>query len=108
MAVLVVLLTRNQFINYNDSTIEDFILVYRNTYGTEPNEWTFLGYDIANYFLQALVKDGTAFQNFFALNQSRGLSRSFSFKRVANLNGFENKGLRMVKIENYYFTELKE
>lgn len=100
--------TRNQFINYNDSTIEDFILVYRNTYGTEPNEWTFLGYDIANYFLQALVKDGTAFQNFFALNQSRGLSRSFSFKRVANLNGFENKGLRMVKIENYYFTELKE
>jgi len=100
--------TRNQFINYNDSTIEDFILVYRNTYGTEPNEWTFLGYDIANYFLQALVKDGTAFQNFFALNQSRGLSRSFSFKRVANLSGFENKGLRMVKIENYYFTELKE
>lgn len=100
--------TRNQFINYNDSTIEDFILVYRNTYGTEPNEWTFLGYDIANYFLQALVKDGTAFQNFFALNQSRGLSRSFSFKRLANLSGFENKGLRMVKIENYYFTELKE
>ena len=100
--------TRNQFINYNDSTIEDFILVYRNTYGTEPNEWTFLGYDIANYFLQALDKDGTAFQNFFALNQSRELSRSFSFKRVSNLNGFENKGLRMVKIENYYFTELKE
>ena len=98
--------TRNQYVEYSDSVTQDFVLVYRNTYGTEPNEWAFLGYDVANYFLASLAEKGTAFQNFLSEESYRGLSRNFNFKRSGSLNGMENKGLRMVKIENYQFTEL--
>jgi len=98
--------TRNQYVEYSDSVTQDFVLVYRNTYGTEPNEWAFLGYDVANYFLTSLAEKGTAFQNFLSEESYRGLSRNFNFKRSGSLNGMENKGLRMVKIENYQFTEL--
>ncbi|MBD80826.1 MAG: hypothetical protein CL840_18060 [Crocinitomicaceae bacterium] len=96
---------RNQYIEYSDSTTEDFILVYRNTFGTEPSEWAFLGYDIATYFMNSLAKNGTGFQNFFKENTYRGLSRNFAFKQAGSINGFENNGLKLVEIENYQYQE---
>jgi LysM repeat protein len=97
---------RNQFCDFQDTTKQNFVLEFRNTYQTEPNDWTLLGYDIANYFVSALANKGTAFQNFFSELKQSGISKEFNFKRVSSTSGFENQGLKMVKIENYQYIEL--
>ncbi|MGB0404333.1 MAG: amino acid ABC transporter substrate-binding protein [Salibacteraceae bacterium] len=97
----------NQYVNYADSTTQEFVMVYRNTYETEPTEWAFLGYDLASYFMNALSKYGTAVQNYFDENSYEGLSKNFDFKRNGVAEGFENSGLRVVKIENYQYYQIK-
>lgn len=97
----------NQYVEYADSTTQEFVMVYRNTFETEPTEWAFLGYDLATYCINSLSTYGTAFQNYFDENTFIGLSKNFVFKRDSSSEGFENRGLKVVKIENYQYSEVK-
>jgi hypothetical protein len=101
-------IAQNQFFNFQDSARQEFVLKYRNTYSTEPEEWALLGYDMATYFIGSLAKYGTAFQNYCEENTYQGMSKDFYFKRLSPQSGFENKAMKMVKIENYQYIELPQ
>tara|TARA_Y100000385_G_scaffold10186_1_gene10707 strand:- start:230138 stop:232000 length:1863 start_codon:yes stop_codon:yes gene_type:complete len=97
----------NQFVDYNYSATDKFIGKYRVTYKSDPDDWTFLGYDIGLYFLESLQKFGTGFYENYPTETYKGVSKNFRFSRLKPNGGFENTALKMVKIENYFHFEVE-
>jgi LysM repeat protein/ABC-type branched-subunit amino acid transport system substrate-binding protein len=50
------------FVDYSRQSVKDFILEYRELYSNEPDEYSFAGYDIGMYFLNALRLYGKDFE----------------------------------------------
>lgn len=46
------------FVDYNDEEVKRFVLQFRNRYVSEPQKYAFEGYDMAYYFLSALMLYG--------------------------------------------------
>lgn len=82
------------FIDYSSEGVQKFINDYRSVYHTEPSVFSFEGYDIIYYFMNALRKYGKHFQ--FCLNENEnlpeinGLILNYHFKRTDENGGFEN------------------
>ncbi len=98
-------------IDYNSSAVKSFLRQYRNIYASEPGLYSFLGYDVANYFLNVLKNYGKHFQfclNYDATVPEKGLMFSFNFERVTPFSGFENYWLNIIKIDkDYHLIEIK-
>lgn len=98
-------------IDYNSSAVKSFLHQYRNIYETEPGLYSFLGYDVANYFLNVLKNYGKHFQfclSYDAAVYKKGLMFSFNFERVTPFSGFENYWLNIIKIDkDYRLIEIK-
>ena len=96
----------NQFVDYNHSSVDDFIGRYRKSYFSDPDEWAFLGYDIGMYFLEGLHQGGTRFYD-SQTDTYAGVSKNISFKKQGPVNGYENTSLKLVKMENYFYVGVK-
>lgn len=49
------------FVDYNRDDVKEFVLQFRSDYRCEPQDYAFEGYDLATYFLTALMRYGTGF-----------------------------------------------
>lgn len=49
------------FVDYNRDDVKRFVRQFRSNYRCEPQEYAFEGYDIATYFLTALMRYGSDF-----------------------------------------------
>lgn len=95
---------RNNWVNFEDPETEKVVKRFRERYFNEPSEWSWLGYDLSFFMLSSLHQNGTAFYENWSnkSSYSDGYSRRFHFQRIGPNSGFENKGSRIVKMENYY------
>ncbi|HBL76629.1 MAG: hypothetical protein A2W90_24030 [Bacteroidetes bacterium GWF2_42_66] len=87
------------FIDYESVPVNRFIAAFKKQFATEPNEFSFQGFDLAYYFMNALHKYGKdmprCISNFrMELNQL-----SLNFQRVSKTGGFMNYGLVQVAYE---------
>jgi LysM repeat protein/ABC-type branched-subunit amino acid transport system substrate-binding protein len=55
------------YVDYEDDKVKDFIAFYRELYSSEPDMFSFQGYDVGTFFLTALFNYGYDFK--FCLNQ---------------------------------------
>ncbi|OQY03649.1 MAG: hypothetical protein B6I20_04580 [Bacteroidetes bacterium 4572_117] len=99
------------YVDYNNKSVKNFIYQYGKTYNTQPGLYSYLGYDVAYYFLNVMKKYGKHFQFCLPVNQTQkkdGLMYSFNFQRVSPVSGFENNWFGIVKIDkNYKLVKLK-
>lgn len=95
----------NQIIDYNDSTIQYLVSLYRNKFKTDPLHYFFAGYDIANYYLRFLFQEGP--QIFTSLDKfpKNGLTMDFKFYSPSENTGFENNAIRIVNYIDYKLVE---
>ncbi len=92
-------------IDYSRPEVKNFIYLYAKAYATDPGLYSFLGYDVANYFFHTLKKYGKYFQFCLAYDPSmyqKGLMFSFNFDRITPFSGFENRWLDIIKIDKDY------
>ena len=87
------------FIDYESLPVNRFIASFRKKFATEPNEFSFQGFDLAYYFMTALHLYGKemvhCIPNFkMELNQL-----NLNFRKVSKLGGFMNYGLVNVGYE---------
>ena len=47
------------FVDYNNEETKQFVLRFRQKYVVDPMQYAFEGYDVANYFLNALMQYGS-------------------------------------------------
>ncbi|MBI5218979.1 MAG: LysM peptidoglycan-binding domain-containing protein [Bacteroidia bacterium] len=83
----------SMYIDYKNPNVVTFLSNYRSIYSTEPTKYSFHGFDILVYFLNALKTYGKNFPGCIAddtkINRT-GLQTEFNFKKLNENSGFEN------------------
>lgn len=101
------------YIDYDDRHVKSFIAKYRNWYNHEPVQTTpkgynfsYLGYDITFYFLNALRIYGTNFPGCLEYYNPRMLMSNYQFQRDDVFSGFTNNAISIIRF-NTDFTVAK-
>ncbi len=91
------------FVNYDDSQVQSFVQQFRNKYKGEPDEFGFMGFDIANYFVVALQTYGSDFPANINDINVKIMHTRYRFERLGENGGFENTFINIYKLENYKY-----
>jgi ABC-type branched-subunit amino acid transport system substrate-binding protein len=94
-------LVAGQFIDYSSEEVKRFIRNYRKMYHTDPGSYAFQGYDTGLFYASLLKKYGTNFHSKFSNFTHQGLQIKFDLQRSDDKSGFENKGVYILKIEDF-------
>jgi len=89
------------FIDYDSPAVKKVRLDYQRAYGGDVNMYVMMGYDLAWYFGDALYRHGTGFHAKLPELKSSGLQQRFDFFRSDAGSGYENRGMHVVKMEEY-------
>lgn len=91
----------NNFVDYSDPKVKQFIQAYRDKYLTEPENFSFVGFDITYFFLSTLQREGSGFLNTLPLNRQSCIETNFSFSQYPPDSGFENKFVYILKYQDF-------
>lgn len=91
----------NNFVDYENVQTKQFIKNFREHYKTEPDNYSYEGFDITYYFLSALQSGGSGFMNTLAANKQKCLDTNFNFSQFPGDSGFENKFVYILKYKDY-------
>jgi LysM repeat protein/ABC-type branched-subunit amino acid transport system substrate-binding protein len=83
-------------IDYKDAEVNCFLKKYRENFNTEPNQFSYRGYDIGKYFIEAYKSGGKNYTNKISSFEAKTLQTSLKFKRVKDFSGFVNHSLFVV------------
>lgn len=67
------------FVDYSQSDVKAFVEKYRVKFRSEPTQFSFLGYDVAFYFINALKEFGSGFSPCLPNYRLRTLQTNFKF-----------------------------
>ena len=87
-------------IDYKSPEIITFIKKYRSSYGFEPGEYAFKGFDIGYYFGKLLTTHGEKYIDFLTREKYKGLHNTFSFIHDEKL-GYINTSLMLLQYRNF-------
>lgn len=99
--------TSSEFTDYDSDAVKNFIVKYRAQYGTEPNEFAFMGYDAALYHAMGLQAFGTGFATNYSLLQIPMLQTHFKLKRTDENSGFENHKVFILSYSDYKLSKVE-
>lgn len=87
--------------NYSDTTMARFVSRFRTDFKTEPDQYAFKAYDIVCYYSAMLEKYGNLLAP-CAVNSPMSMpSTSFKLQSIGSNSGFENKGITILKLNEY-------
>jgi LysM repeat protein len=84
------------FIDYQEPEVNSFIKNYRDKFLTEPNQFSYRGYDIAKFYIDAYRQNGRNFTNKITSVRTNTLQSNFKPKRIKDLSGYMNNSLFVV------------
>ena len=90
----------DDFVDYEDVRVQEFVARFRQRYATEPVKFAFEGFDTGIYFLSALMKFGNKFGDCIQYYDKKLLNSNFNFERQ-NGNGFRNISWKLLEMKNY-------
>lgn len=88
----------DKFLDYNSVAVNSFICKFRKIYGTEPTDYAYQGFDIAWYFLNALMRFGPDMSSCLPYYQIPLLNNDFVFVRNEDGDGLENINWNMYQL----------
>ncbi len=92
-------------VDYSDYYVKEFILQYRDVFNSEPDVYSFLGYDIVKYFVYGLIYyDEMLSQCLTNGNVLTGLSGEIIFSKTNFFrnNSFSNKKIYLYKLNKNF------
>lgn len=81
------------FIDYQSLPVNRFVGLFRQQFGTEPNEFSFQGFDVAYYFMSALHRFGKELKNQISGYQLPLNQLNLNFQKVSKTGGVMNQGV---------------
>lgn len=88
------------FVDYTDESVNDFVEGFRSLYKFDPNKYAFMGYDVANYFLNALMQYGSKPCDCLQDYSPKLMHTKFDFSRKSTNNGLENTFWNIYQYDN--------
>jgi LysM repeat protein len=95
------------FVDYDSPVVKNFQRNYAHAFQGDPGQFTFIGYDVMFYYLNELEQTGVGFSSQLGTKSWDGLQQRFDFYRSDVESGFENRGVRVVKLEDYKYIPAK-
>lgn len=94
-------LITSEFIDQESEANLEFITDFNDINGSMPSQFTYLGYDVASYYLSLLQSSGTNFEMMLPTEKMQGLSRKFNFVKTGIESGFENHSFYIVRYQDF-------
>jgi LysM repeat protein len=82
------------YIDYTDPRTLAFVDEFRYNFRTEPTQYAFQGYDVMNYFINALHEYGRSFPAYLHMHEKSLLQSDVRFEKADNYSGYTNTGVR--------------
>lgn len=99
-------LAMSYYIDYNRPEVMDFIKKYRAAFNTEPSSFSFQGYDIMTFFVNAMNTWGTDFPSGIINERKSLLQSDVLFLPVSSGSGYENRAFKDICFtDNWLVTE---
>lgn len=99
-------LAMSYYIDYNRPEVMDFINKYRAAFNTEPSSFSFQGYDIMTFFVNAMNTWGTDFPSGIINERKSLLQSDVLFLPVSSGSGYENRAFKDICFtDNWLVTE---
>lgn len=87
--------------NYNDRNTVRLIQQFRTRFGTDPEKFGFLGFDVGHYFLNNATKYGAGCITQLPNQQEELLTTPFNFIKVGAESGYENSAVYILKYDDF-------
>ncbi len=81
------------FVDYDSIPVNQFIATFKKQFATEPNEFSFQGFDLAYYFMSALQKYGKDMVHCIPDFRIKLNQLNLHFQKVSPTGGYMNCGL---------------
>lgn len=88
------------YVDYDDETVDDFVDKFRSLYKYDPEKYAFMGYDMAYYFLNALMQYGQKPCDCLQDYSPVLMHTRFNFVREGSGNGLENTFWNIYQYDN--------
>ncbi len=89
------------YIDYENPTVQEFLLRYRALFNTEPTQFAYQGYDLAKYFIRICSKYGNRWMDKLENEKASMLQSKFDFTKTQT-GGYVNNGVsRIVYGDNW-------
>ena len=91
----------SSFVDYKDRNVISFVRRFRDEFLSEPENYAFIGFDISWYFLNALMKFGTDFEDCIQYYNPKLIGPAIKFRKNNRTDGYENTDWQIIKFNNY-------
>jgi len=99
----------NYYVDYTSPDYKKFKNNFYNRYGTAPDKYGVLGFDITYYFLESVFLYGNRFMHCLPFHTSRGISTQYKFTPVNPGSGnFENTYWNWLRIKDKQLIKLPD
>lgn len=88
-------------IDFNDEHIQSFYKSYQQAHGFDPDIYAIQAFDLVDYLVLQSKKNGVKSLLKAEKTEHRGLVESYSFTRVLENSGVENKAIKLYEYNNY-------
>jgi LysM repeat protein len=90
------------YVDYSRPEVRDFVFKYRALFNTEPGAYAFQGYDLTNYFTEALRKYGKHFNRSLGDFDMKLLQSNMHYEKPSPWGGYVNKATKnIVYLDDY-------
>jgi hypothetical protein len=94
------------YINYKNNLTKKFIETYRNYYETEPNEYSYMGFDQFIMSISTFVLTNSNFKDLNKLTPFTLIANKYLIMKKNNLAGLQNSFLHVLKYTDDGLTEV--
>lgn len=105
----------NSYYDFNQPQIRHFLETYRGNFMAEPlsatrkgQMYAFTGFDLSYFFIDRIGRFGRDFPYYLNEGGVDNLLSDYHFRRVNNVGGFENTGLRIVRYNPDFSVSFQE
>ena len=88
------------FVDYSDDAVSRFVVKFRKKYGCEPLDYAFEGFDVAWYFLNALMRYGSDMKDCLPSCNMPLMRSNYRFANLKADHGLENQSWRMYQYDS--------
>lgn len=88
------------FVDYSDDAVSRFVVKFRKKYGCEPLDYAFEGFDVAWYFLNALMRYGSEMKDCLPSCNMPLMRSNYRFANPKADYGLENQSWRMYQYDS--------
>jgi LysM repeat protein len=98
----------DDFRDYDDAHIRNFVRRYRSVFQSEPGNYAFKGVRTGWFFFNALTQYGSNFHQCIRMMNSSDFENPFYFYRANENRGWENKTTTLFKYENFRMVDVRK